>query len=69
VSLSFQNTNQEVTGSFNVQLLSNQHTAKVSVRKDHPYAKVVISSPLMPWITVDVEADLKTNDKEYNLVI
>ena len=40
-----------------------------SVRKDHPYAKMVVSSPLMPWITLDIEADLKQQDKEYNLVI
>ncbi len=37
-------------------------------RKDHPYAKVALSSPLMPWMTVDIEADLKKHDREYNLV-
>ena len=62
------NTDLEVTGSINLQLLSNQHSAKISARKDHPYAKVSVSSPLMSWITIDIEADLKKNEKEYNLV-
>jgi hypothetical protein len=27
-----------------------------------------VSSPLMPWITLELEAELKRQDKEFNLV-
>jgi hypothetical protein len=39
------------------------------VRKDQLYAKMMASSPLMPWITLDIEAELKKQATEYNLVI
>ena len=50
-------------------MLSNKHSAKFTVRKDQLYAKIMVSSPLMPWITLDIEADLKKQATEYNLVI
>ncbi len=68
VGVSFSNGVEELNGSFNLQIFSNKHFIKISARKDRPYAKVVTSSPLMPWITLDIEGDLKKEDKKYNLV-
>jgi hypothetical protein len=68
VGLSFHNEVQEITSAFYLNLLSHKHTAKFSISKDHPYAKVSVSSPLMPWITLELEAELKRQDKEFNLV-
>jgi len=68
VAVSFSNGVEELNGSFNVQIFSNKHFIKISARKDRPYAKVVTSSPLLPWMTLDVEGDVKKENDKYNLV-